>query len=629
MCGIYGGIGDVDGRVERIRSMHALLEHRGPDDRGFTLVERGALGHARLSIIDPVPESAQPMWDPTRSACIVYNGEIYNYRELREECRRAGLGFATASDTEVILNQYLLHGAAAFDRLDGIFALCLHDAREGAFFLVRDPMGVKPLYWADDGRSVLFASELKALVGSGLVPAEVDPAALQAYLQLDFVPAPLCMVCGVRKLREGHLLEVRRDGARPPRRYSSLPGRPPRRTVTLEEASRELGGLLRDAVAHQLVSDVPLGVFVSGGIDSALVAQAASEVSGRRIASFSIGFDDPSFDETRWSSAVASRLGTEHHHETVAARSMLELVPRMARVACEPLADGSILPTYVLCRFARGQVKVVLSGDGADELFAGYPTYVAAARLPSWPQLGPRAGRRLARAAHALLPVSHANFSFDFKVKKLLEGLHPDPILRNARWLGSFTAEELPGLLLQYDPGHQAALEAMLHEPAEEAGDVSLLEKLLRTDQRFYMQDGVLVKVDRASMASALEVRVPWLAPSIVAFARALDPEHKLAGREGKRVLRALARGRIPDGVIDRPKKGFGAPLGAWFRGELRDLLHDTLSPARLARHGFLRGAAVAGLLEEHASGRRDHRKRLFNLLTFVSWLDTLGERAR
>jgi asparagine synthase (glutamine-hydrolysing) len=298
-------------------------------------------------------------------------------------------------------------------------------------------------------------------------------------------------------------------------------------------------------------------------------------------------------------------------------------------VLSEPLADGSIFPTILLSRFTRRHVTVALSGDGADELFAGYPTYRAAG-LARWLSRLPRPVRRaLAMAADDVLPVGHGNFSLDFKLRKFLAGLDPDPVLRNARWLGTFEPEELPLLLQDHNGTLQPALERLLHEPSAESPGVRGLESLLRTDQRFYLQDQVLVKVDRASMSCALEVRVPYLAPEIVAFARALPPDRKLRGAQGKVLLRAYAANRLPPEIVGRQKKGFGAPLGRWFRGELRDLLEDVLSRASLERHGLFKPAFVSRLLRDHATGRRDHRKRLFNLLMFQLWWNAFAEDRR
>lgn len=629
MCGIHGILaprGDLSAALE---GMGARLAHRGPDGAGIERTPWALLGHTRLKIIDLSEAASQPLWDARRMACIVFNGEIYNYREIRDECRRAGLELRSASDTEAIVGLYLLEGERAFARLDGIFAFCILDARSGEAFLVRDPMGVKPLYWASRPEGLVFASELGALVGSGLVPPDVDPAALQAYLQLDFVPGPGSIVRGVAKLREGHFLHLDAAGRRSIRRYAPPPPPVADGPGTLERDIAEFDRLIHRTVERQLVADVPVGVFLSGGLDSSIVASTAAEVSPSRIATFSIGFEDPSFDESRWSSLVAASIGSDHHLEVLGPRALLDLIPFVAEVLSEPLADGSIFPTILLSRFTRRHVTVALSGDGADELFAGYPTYRAAG-LARWLSRLPRPVRRaLATAADDVLPVGHGNFSLDFKLRKFLAGLDPDPVLRNARWLGTFGPEELPLLLQDHDGTLQSALERLLHEPSADSPEVRDLESLLRTDQRFYLQDQVLVKVDRASMSCALEVRVPYLAPEIVAFARALPPDRKLRGAEGKVLLKAYAAKRLPPEIVGRQKKGFGAPLGRWFRGELRDLLEDVLSPASLERHGIFKPAFVSRLLRDHATGRRDHRKRLFNLLMFQLWWNAFAEDRR
>ena len=626
MCGIFGVLHPERDYAEGMAAMRAFLRHRGPDGEGIERLPTAWLGHQRLTIIDLSDSGAQPMWDPERRACITFNGEIYNYRELRRECLDEGMTFRSTSDTEVILNQFLLRGEQAFRRLNGIFAFCLFDARSGHYWLARDPMGVKPLYYAERGREIFFSSELKALARTGLLEPDVDPAALQAYLQLDFVPAPMSILRGVRKLREGFLLRVTPDGPRTPSRFSTLPEAVEAHAASYGEDVEEYGRLVTEAVRRQLVADVPVGVFLSGGIDSSTIAKVATEVTGSPIETFSIGFEDPSFDESRWFREVAGAIGSRHHMEILGAQALLDLLPRMPQVACEPLADGSIFPTYLLCRFARSRVKVILSGDGADELFGGYPTYQAAVRSGPLGRMPPAWGRALARVAHATIPVSYDNFSFDFKVKKTLAGLHPDPILRNERWLGSFAPEELPDLMPAYDPAHQRELESMLHEPADAARGAGPLERLLRTDQRFYLQDGVLVKVDRASMANSLEVRVPFLDPDMVAFARSLPADRKVSGGGFKKIMKSWIAGRIPEAVLRRPKKGFGTPLGKWFRSELRDLVGDVLSPSRMKRLGFFNPASVERLVLDHWSGRRDNRKLIFNLLAFALWHETLGD---
>ena len=618
MCGIAGVAAPRRDVAAAARAMHAQLAHRGPDGEGIESSAAGVLCHRRLSVIDLSSAGAQPMWDASRRARITYNGEIYNYRELRDECIARGAAFQNTTDTEVVLNLFLLDGEKSFERLNGMFAFCLEDATTGESWLVRDPMGIKPLFWSETRDGVAFASELRALLASGLVPFEVDREALQAYLQLDFVPSPLSMVRGVRKLTGGHLVRISRDGVAVERRYSALDREalPPAQDAAGDV--KRFDTLIHGAVERHLLADVPVGVFLSGGIDSSIVARVATDLAGR-ISTFSVAFEDASFDESRWSEEVAGLIGSEHHTERLTSRSMLELIPEMPDVVSEPLADGSIFPSMLLARMTRRHVKVALSGDGADELFAGYPTHrlIAAGRTVA---ILPRRMRQMLSATlHRTLPVSHANLSLDFRIKKFVDGVHVDPVIQNERWLGSFAQEELPGLLAGFDQAGQDRLIDALSEPSREAR--SDLERVLRSDRRFYLQDGVLVKVDRASMASSLEVRVPMLDHEIVRFANGLPADRKVRRGTSKWILRQWAGSHFPAALVARPKKGFGVPLGRWFRGELRPLVRDTLSRDAVARDGFFDPAAVERLLDEHERGRRDHRKRIFNLLAFTLWL--------
>jgi asparagine synthase (glutamine-hydrolysing) len=614
MCGIYGVIrpsGEVD---EALQIMDRALEHRGPDGRGLVRLPHAVLGHRRLSIIDLSEAAAQPLKAVDADIWLTYNGEIYNAPELRVECEEAGLQFRSHSDTEVIVASFLLHGVASFARLDGMFAFCLVDGRTNEAFLVRDPMGIKPLYYAATDRGLFFASELGALLDAAVVPFAIDRAALQAYLQLDYVPAPMSMIRGVRKLVGGEVLRSGAEGSISIRTFQALEAEA--RVGSFDDDLRELDVRLRAAVRRQLVADVPVGVLLSGGLDSSIVAQAAVEESGSRVTTFSIGFEQPTFDERRYFLEVAGHLDTDHQFEVLDARAMLDLLPSVAAMTSEPLADGSILPTALLSRFTRRSVKVALSGDGADELFGGYPTY-RVQRLGAIASRAPRLIRDAAFRAAGLLRPTYENFSLDFKTRKFLGGLHRDPVLRHERWLGSFVPEDLPELLPCFDAEAQVALEDQLR--AVQSGRLGL-EKLLRTDQRFYLQDQVLVKVDRASMASSLEVRVPFLDHEIVTFARALPHDRKVKGRDFKHILKRYAETRLPESVVKRQKKGFGAPLGAWFRGELRDFVSDSLAPEKIA--GLFHPEPVGRLLDEHFSGRIDHRKLIFNLLTFVLWCD-------
>lgn len=628
MCGISGVIRaglDSDRSVE---AMQRTLSHRGPDGEGVERLPWGTIAHRRLAILDLSDTGAQPMWDATHSACIVFNGEIYNFAELREECRRRGRAFRGTSDTEVILNLYLLDGDAAWARLDGMFAFCLVDARNGRAFLVRDPMGVKPLYFAERDGGVAFASELGALVAGGFCDRGVDPAALQAYLQLDYVPGPMALLRGARKLVGGEELRVDSDGRSVTRRYATWQSDEvvPR---SLDAAIAEFDALMELAVRRQLVADVPVGLFLSGGIDSTIVATMASRVSPEPLHSFSIGFEEPSFDESRWFDLVAKKLGTIHHRKVVNAAEAIELIPRISRVASEPIADGSIFPTLLLCAFAREHVKVVLSGDGADELFGGYPTYGHRAMARGLSNLPHSVRKAIAGAVDAMMPVSFGNLTFGYKARKFLRGLDRDPVIRNHRWLGTFAPDALPRLAKAWDVSLQPRLEELLVEASYGVRGRDDLEALLRDDQRFYLQDQVLVKVDRASMSCALEVRPPFLTEALVGFAGSLPRRLKVQGATHKRLLRAWCERHYPRAISSRPKKGFGSPLGLWFRGPLRELVGDVLSPEVVARQGLLNPAAVTRLVEEHWRGAADRRKEILNLLMLGLWFDDVASTAR
>jgi len=626
MCGIYGLIrsgaaasgADLDRMTEALR-------HRGPDAVGRADLGGAIVGHTRLRIIDLSDAAAQPLWDTDRRACIVFNGEVYNFRELREECESAGMRFHSQSDTEVIVNEYLLHGASAFDRLNGIFAFALFDASSGDVWLVRDPMGVKPLYFAIGPYGVLFASELGCLISSGLLKPEVDLDALAAYLQMDFVPSPMSMIRGVRKLEGGEALRIGPDGTLDRLRYSHLDSMVDQVRRPVEEDHDEFARRIHEAVERQLVADVPVGCFLSGGIDSSIVAQVASRITGGRIGTYSVGFDDPSFDETKYFTEVSRELGLRQRVEVLDPAAMIDLVPEVPRILSEPVADASIFPTFLLARFARREVTVALSGDGADELFGGYPTYRAArwaARIPAWLHRPVRAG--LTPLAHALLPVRHTNLSFDFRIKKFLEGLEPDPIRRNRNWLGTFSPAEIDQLVVAARSMTGGFADDRLQAPGRRVAKRDLLERLLRTDQRFYLQDQVLVKVDRASMACSLEVRVPFLDLEMVELAHRLPADRKLRGGTTKWILREYARRHLPRSISQRPKKGFGVPLGRWFSGELRDLVGDVLGADRVRAAGIFDAQMVQRILAEHWSRRRDHRKKIFNLLMFSLWHDWL-----
>jgi asparagine synthase (glutamine-hydrolysing) len=641
MCGIAGEI-RFDRTPDRaaLRRMARALAHRGPDAEGLYEDGAVALAHRRLSILD-LSGGGQPM---VRDGCaLVFNGEAYRFAALHDELARLGHPFSTRSDTEVVLRAYLQWGEAFVERVDGMFALALWDAREQKLVLARDRLGKKPLHYAlvrggglaaappEPGRpeegvqGALFASELKALAAHGGVPRELDPEALVRYLAVECVPAPRTIHRGVFKLPAGHVAVLERGGRFRLRRYWDLPAPlPAREAPPRREAEVELLSRLEGAVARRLVADVPVGVFLSGGVDSTAVAALAARHK-KPLATFAIGFEEASFDESAFARLAARHVGSEHHEEILSGQACLDLVPEVVEVLDEPFADPSILPTLLLSRFVRRHVTVALAGDGGDELFAGYDTFLAhgpaalAARLP----------RPVLAAAEALagkLPASSRNMSLDFRVKQFLRGLDAGPSLRHQAWIGSFVPSELARLLapeLRSLARPEVAWREVLDEAARaHAAGVApgSVDEALRFFLTRYLADDILVKADRASMAASLEVRAPFLDTEVVEHALRMPASYKLARGRTKVLLKSALRGVVPDAILDRPKKGFGIPVAAWIRGPLRALFEDLFSPASLQRSGVLEPAATRALLDRHVSGAADLRKPLWTLASFLLW---------
>jgi asparagine synthase (glutamine-hydrolysing) len=611
MCGIAGVVGFA-GSPElldepAVRRMTAAMRARGPDGDGFYRDDLAILGHRRLAIID-LAGGAQPMSTPDGRRTVVFNGEIYNFAELRARLEALGHRFATRSDTEAILHAHAQWGRDCVRELDGMFAFAVWDRETRELLLARDRFGKKPLFvyrTEAHGGGVVFASTLTALLQHPAVPRAIDDAALAEYLALDYVVAPRTILAGVDKLPAAHarVISAKRDDTV---RYWQLRvggGKP--------GDVDELAARLAAAVKKRLVADVPLGVLLSGGVDSSLVtAFAARERSG--IQTFSVRFSDPSFDESRYARDVAAHLGTTHVEGELDVATAAGIVGELGGILDEPIGDASVVPTTLLSRFVRAHVTVALGGDGGDELFAGYPTYVAHQLATA---IGPL--RRLAPAARHLadlLPVSHDNLSFDFKVKKLLLGLDAPRDVRNAVWLGATSpamVEELLGAPHDVYAAPRAAY-------AEATGSDAHLQRVLYQDTQLYMCHNVLAKVDRASMSASLEVRAPLLDTAFAEYAASLPESDKLRGRNGKVLLKQLARHYLPAHIVDRPKKGFGMPVGRWLRGELRTLARDALLDA--GRSARVRRAPVERMLREHDAGKVDHRQRLWNLMVFELW---------
>ncbi len=629
MCGIAGfveGRGRVADRAV-LERMTARLAHRGPDGDGFHVDGPAALGHRRLAIID-LAGGAQPMANEDGSIWITYNGELYNEEPLRRELIEQGHVYRTTSDTESIVHLYEQVGEQFAERLNGMFALAIWDSRTGMLILARDRMGQKPLYLADlPGGGLAFASEPKALLEHPEVPRGLDHDSLARYLFYEYLPTPYSIWRGIRKLPPGHLL-IWRGGRQEMRRYWS----PPQYASELpesrfDETAAALWSDLRSAVDRHRRADVPIGVFLSGGVDSSSVAAALCEIEpARNVRTFSIGFEDPSFDESAHARATAVHLGTDHHERVFSAESVYELLPEVASWLDEPFGDASVLPTHLLSRFAREHVKVVLGGDGADEILAGYPTFAAERAARFFARL-PRSAQWLARGAARRLPVDHRNFSFDFKVKQFLRGAEEPLLLAHQRWLGSFSGAEIDELLVERPvvDVEQEHLDRGLHLIARTR--LEPLEESLRLYQDTYLPEDILFKVDRASMACGLEVRAPLLDASLAERMIAFPIGYKRRGGQSKRILKRAAAGKIPTSVLTRSKKGFGIPVARWLRGPLSHLLDERLGPDRLRAQGIFRPEAVGRLIAEHRAGTSDHRKPLWTLLMFQLWYEHWMDR--
>jgi asparagine synthase (glutamine-hydrolysing) len=613
MCGICG-IASTRGRLDRKRlaAMSAVLVHRGPDSDG-TYVKGGiGLAARRLAIID-LETGDQPIANEDGTCIVVSNGEIYNYAELNRELQRAGHTLRTHSDTETIVHAYEEWGLGFAERLRGMFAIAVWDADRRRLVLARDRFGIKPLYYRDIGGELAFASELDALP-----KGDLDLDALEAFLATNVVPGPLSIFREIRKLPPGHLLTWE-AGSVTLERFAR-PGPLPVRTADEAELLEECRARLRDSVQAHLVSDVPVGVLLSGGVDSGALTALASEASSEPVRTFSIGFEEQSFDELDGARAVSARYATLHRDVVLRPDAAL-LLPALADAFDEPFADSSALPTYLVSRLAAEDVKVALSGEGGDELFGGYYTYAADA-------LAERVGglARLVRPAVERLPSSTRRASLDYRAKRFVRAAHLPPLERHEGWKEIFSADarsELTGRTHGFDP-----LSLSRARFAETEG-CELLTRLQDVDLGGYLVDDLLVKTDRASMAWSLETRVPFLDTAVASFAFSLPARHKVRGLEKKRLLRKAVEPLLPREVVHGRKRGFSIPAAAWLRGDLEPFARETLAPAVLRRQGYLSPEAVNAVIDRHVSGSDDLSRQLWGLLSFTLWYERHVEGVR
>ena len=630
MCGIAGWVNLTSSTPAKdeqavLHSMCETIVHRGPDSEGMWTDESVALGMRRLSIID-LKTGDQPVYSEDGSVVVMMNGELYNFREVRADLEKRGHHFRTQTDTEIVPHLYQEYGEDFVDHINGMFAISLWDGPRKKLILARDRYGEKPLYYGTfDGRLV-YASEPKALLAHPAVTGELDLDALRQYLSFDYVPAPRSIYKGISKLPAAHLMVVEKGQIRT-RRYWNLswkkPDAPNGNGNGLKNKAAELHDLLSDAVRMRLVSDVPLGVLLSGGVDSSTIAAFATQHATDTVKTFSIGFAEDSFDESRYARLVAAHLGTDHYEEMLSSEKAGDLISEIGGWLDEPLSDGSLIPTYLLARFVRKHVTVALGGDGGDEIFAGYPMYFGHKLAGAYGSVPQFIRSRMIESVVRLLPVSTRNLSFDYKAKRFVRSANFDTVTRHHSWFGSFTADEqrllLRGNVLEQTSGDIYAGPRDLLALCDAHDEIERMQYL---DMNYYMAEDILTKVDRASMAVSLETRAPFLDPRIGEFAASLPLEYKLRGNKGKYILKRAVEGLLPRSILTRSKKGFGIPVAAWLKGRLNPLMHDLLAPERLNRQGLFEPAYVAKLITEHERGIASHHKQLWTLLVFQLWYD-------
>jgi len=628
MCGICGAVSSqpeyfVDEEV--LQRMCRVMRHRGPDDEGYYVDAYAGLAMRRLSIID-LSSGKQPITNEDGTLWIVFNGELYNYRELRAQLEPKGHVFATHSDTEVILHAYEEYGDRCVELFNGMFAFAIWDTKERRLFIGRDHLGIKPLYyWARGGRLV-FGSELKCLTSHPETPRDVDLAALNQFLTLEYIPSPRTIFSDVQKLPAGHRLAFQ-NGEVTVEQYWDIPFH---ETPTDEATCAQmLSDLLDDAVKMQMVSDVPLGAFLSGGLDSSTIVACMSEASSTPVKTFSIGFEDQTYNELPYARAVARKFGTDHYEE-ILQPNIADLAEKLMGHLDEPFGDFSIFPTYMVSEMARRHVKVVLSGDGGDELFGGYDTYVAQ-KLDRYYRLLPSKMRQTALPGLiGLVPPQPAKKGIINKTKRFVEGAALPASLQHTRWMTFMSEQEKAAL---YQPELHAAINgstpaAVIESYFQRAAKAESLAQQQYVDIKTYLVDDILTKVDRMSMAASIESRVPLLDYRIVEFAVNLPPQLKMHRGQTKVILRRAMADRLPAEVLNKPKQGFSIPLKHWLSGPLRPMMTDLLSVESVQRRGYFRPEVVTSWMTEHVNNRANHSHRLWALMVLELWHRNVQESA-
>jgi asparagine synthase (glutamine-hydrolysing) len=620
MCGIVGIVrndkADVDGAL--LGRMCAAIRHRGPDEDGFYLNGPVGLGMRRLAIID-LKSGQQPIHNQDRTAWIVFNGEIYNYRQLRAQLEELGHHFYTNSDTEAIVHAYDQYGADCPKHLRGMFAFAIWDERTQELFLARDRVGKKPLLYAEVNGQFIFGSEFSALLEHPGVSKDIDAEALDHYLSFMCVPAPLTAYRVIRKLEPGHSLRYRR-GEIKLERYWQLDFSK-KLEISEAEAGQRAIDLLRDAVKVRLMSEVPLGAFLSGGIDSSAVVALMSEVSSTPVKTFAIGFEEQDYSELHHARRVAEHVGAEHH-EFIVRPDALEVLPLLVEHYGEPYADSSAIPTYYVARETRKHVTVALNGDGGDESFAGYERYAAMRLAETYRRLPQMLRENLVRQAVELVPSSETKRGRVRSMKRFIQSASLDKVERYLRWVSVFDGAAKRGLYtpdFERQTQHVSGADVLAPWFARANGS-GIVDAALLTDVMTYLPNDLLVKVDIATMAVSLEARSPFLDHQVMEFAASLPEKFKLRGLTTKYLLKRMLKQLLPAENLDRRKMGFGVPLGHWFRGRLQSFLRETLLSEASLKRGLFKPEAVTQLVELHTRGERDYSHQLWTLLMLELW---------
>jgi asparagine synthase (glutamine-hydrolysing) len=604
---------------EVLARMCEAIRHRGPDEDGFYVQGDVGLAMRRLAIID-LAGGQQPIHNQQRTAWIVFNGEIYNYRQLRDQLEKLGHRFYTNSDTEVIIHAYDRYGAECPKHLRGMFAFAIWDELKHELFLARDRVGKKPLLYAEVNGHFVFGSEFSALLKHPDVSREVDPEAIHHYLSFMCVPAPLTAYRSIRKLEPGHTLTLKRDGSKKIKRYWQ-PDFSQKTNWDEEEAGERAVEVLRDAVRVRLMSEVPLGAFLSGGIDSSLVVALMSEESSAPVKTFSIGFEEQDFSELKYARRVAEHVGADHH-ESIVRPDALDVLPMLVEHYGEPYADSSAIPTYYVAKETRGFVTVALNGDGGDECFAGYERYAAMRLAERYRRLPKVLRESFVENAVGLLPSSELRRSRVRDVKRFLSAASLPTVERYLRWISVMdTATKTELYTDEFSREVSGYKTADVIAPwFSQANGAGIVDTALLVDTMTYLPNDLLVKVDIASMAVSLEARSPFLDHHVIEFAASLPEKYKLRGLTTKYLLKKALRKILPEDILQRRKMGFGVPLSHWFRSEMKDFVREVLLSEKSLGRGLFKPAGVTRMVEEHTSGERDHAHQLWTLLMLELW---------